>query len=65
MSECAAGVADASPTPTPTRAIASCAKFRAMPEAAVIRLQKTMPTAVTVRREPRSAMRAMGMLAKV
>ena len=36
ISECAAGVQPASPTPTPTRASSSCGKVRAAPHAMVI-----------------------------
>jgi hypothetical protein len=45
--------------------IASCANDRARPDTAVSALQAASPTAMIVRRERRSASRAIGMLATV
>ena len=60
MSENAGGDSAASPTPTPTRASSSCAKFRAAPHAAVMKLQIPMPHAMIARRLRWSAIRAIG-----
>lgn len=58
--ENAAGVALASPMPTPTRALASWVKVFATPEAAVISDQNARPNEMRVRRCHTSASRPSG-----
>ena len=57
----AAGVAEASPMPTPTRYSASEVKLRAVPESAVISDQPARPMAISVRRFQVSASLPSGM----
>ncbi len=63
--ECEGGLPPASPTATPMRAARSWKKLCARPQIAVIALQIVRHTASTLRREPRSARRAIGMPRKV
>ena len=65
MYECAGGLQPASPTPTPTRASASCVRLAAPAVRAVMPLQMKSASAMIVRRTPTSAQRAIGMPAKV
>ncbi len=60
MIDTAAGARHASPIPTNMRATNSAGKLCAKPQAIVLTLQHNMPTMMTLRRLPRSTIRAIG-----